>query len=135
MARRSQPAINVRRFWMGIALPAVLWASHLVIVYGVQSTACHWGFLQGTILGVGALRLLLLLLSLIAAAGVIWGGWTLNAIHTELTSRATVEMEDPSGRVRFMARAGTWLAGLFLFSITLSLFPILFLDQCSSFWW
>jgi hypothetical protein len=135
MAQRSQPDIDLRRFWLGIALPAVVWALHLTIVYSAQSTACHWGFLQGTILGVGALRLLLLALSLLAGGVVFWGGWTLNRVHRDLVSRSSVEREDPSGRVRFMARAGTWLAGLFLFSIFLTLFPILLLDQCAPFWW
>jgi hypothetical protein len=135
MAQRSQPAINIRRFWFGIAAPTVVWASHLSIAYGFQSVACHWGFLQFTILGIPAITLILLLLTILAGVVVFIGGWGLYNIHRDLSRRSTLEKEDPSGRVRFMARAGSWLAALYLFSLTLSIFPILFLEQCSSFWW
>jgi hypothetical protein len=135
VAQRSQPAINVKSFWFGVAAPAVVWALHLVTIYAIQSTACHWGFLQATILGISGLRVLLLALTIAAGAVVILGGLTLNGIYQDLSRRNTVEREDPSGRVRFMARAGTWLAGLFLFALVMSLAPILFLDVCSPYWW
>jgi hypothetical protein len=135
MAQRSNPSMNVRRFWFGVAVPTVTWAAHLTIAYGFQSISCHWGFLQFTILGIPAISLVLLLLTILAGVIVFSGGWTLYGIYRDLINRATIESEDPSGRVRFMARAVSWLAGLYLFSLVLSLFPILFMEQCSSFWW
>jgi hypothetical protein len=135
MVERSQPDINVRRFWFGIAAPTVAWASHLVIAYGFQSVACQWGFLQFNLLGIPAITMVLLVLTLLAGVVVVSGGLILYRIHRDLSSRETAPQEDPSGRVRFMARAGSWLSGLYLFALVMIIFPILFLEQCSAYWW
>lgn len=135
MAQRSKPEINLRQFWFGVAGPTAVWVIHFASAYAVQSVSCHWGFLQSSLLGITGLRLLLVALTVAAGALILWGGWSLYQIHLDLSRRATGEIEDPSGRVRFMARAGSWLAALYLFSLFLMLFPLLTLEPCGAYWW
>lgn len=132
---RSQIPVSNKQLWFGVGAAAVTWALHLVIVYGFQSTACHWGFLQFSILGIGALRLLLLALTILAGVIITLSGWTSYNNHRRLRESRAHEAIEPEGRILFMTQVGILLSGLFLLSIVFSLFPILFLDQCSPFWW
>lgn len=131
----SQIPVSNKRLWFGIGAAAVAWALHLVIVYGFQSTACHWGFLQFDILGINALRLALLALTILAGAIVVSGGLTSFRNNRRLEEGGAREAGEPEGRYLFMTQVGILLSALFLLSIVFSLFPILLLDQCAPYWW
>lgn len=129
--------IGPGRLWFGVGAPPVIWALHLVIVYAIQSVSCHWGFLQFTILGINALRFVLLVITLLAAIGVLAGGLVAYRSYQEIDGSRDMEDETGwlEGRFMFMAQSGVLLAGLFLFALVLTIFPIIFLQPCSLFWW
>ena len=131
----SKIPVSNKQLWFGLGAAAVAWALHLVIVYGFQSTACHWGFLQFDILGINALRLALLVLTVLAGAIVALAGWTSYTNNRRLREGGAGEAGEPEGRFLFMTQVGILLSGLFMLSIVFSIFPILLLDQCSPFWW
>ena len=131
----SQVPVNNKQLWFGVGAAAIAWALHLVIVYAFQSTACHWGFLQFDIMGINALRLLLLALTILAGAVVVTSGLTSYRNHQRLRESGAREAGEPEGRFLFMTQVGILLSALFLLSIVFSLFPILLLDQCAPYWW
>jgi hypothetical protein len=133
---QKNPPVNPINLWFGLGFATVVWILHLSIAYAVQSVSCHWGFLQFNILGVNALRLLLLGLTVLAAVGVFAGGMVAYKNYRTVVARKGDENVDAlAGRFLFMAQGGILLAGLFLLSILFSMVPILLLDACSLFWW
>jgi hypothetical protein len=131
----SQVPVSNKQLWFGVGAAAVAWALHFVIVYGFQSTACHWGFLQFDILGINALRLALLGLTFLAGVIVFLGGLTSYRNNQRLREAGAAEAGEPEGRFLFMTQVGVLLSALFLLSIVFSLFPILLLEQCALYWW
>jgi hypothetical protein len=133
---QENPPVNPSRLWFGLGFAIGVWIVHFSIVYALQSVACHWGFLQFGILGINALRLLLITLTVLAGVGVFAGGWTAYKNYRSLTdNREEKDADAITGRFLFMAQGGIILAGLFLLSIIFSFVPLLLLDTCSPYWW
>jgi hypothetical protein len=131
----SEVPVSNKQLWLGMGTATVAWALHLVIVYGFQSIACHWGFLQFNILGINALRLVLLAFTILAGVIVFAGGLTSYRNFQRLRESGVPEAGEPEGRYLFMTQVGFFLSALFLLSIVFSIFPILLLDQCAPYWW
>jgi hypothetical protein len=133
---QKYPPVTPFNLWFGLGFATIVWILHLSIAYAVQSVACHWGFLQFNILGVNALRILLIGLTVLAAVGVFAGGMVAYKNYRSLAARKGEENGDAlTGRFLFMAQGGILLAGLFFLSILFSMVPIVLLDACSLFWW
>jgi hypothetical protein len=133
---QENPPVNPFKLWFGLGFATVIWILHLSIVYALQSVSCHWGFLQFSLLGVNALRLALLLLTVLSAVGVAFGGWiAYKNYRSILDRRGDKNVGEPTGRFLFMSQAGFLLAGLFMLSIIFSLVPIILLEPCSPYWW
>jgi hypothetical protein len=133
---QENPPINPFKLWFGLGFATVIWILHLSIAYALQSVACHWGFLQFSILGINALRLVLLVLTILSAVGVVIGGWVAyRNYRTIIDRRGDQNMSEPTGRFLFMAQGGFLLASLFLLSIVFSMVPLVILDACSPYWW
>lgn len=132
----AREPVRPTQLWFGVGFGAFIWALHLVVVYAVQSVSCHWGFLQYNLLGINALRFVLLALTLLAGIGVFTAFWTSYGNYRRLAEEKRREgVDEPEGRFLFMTEGGALLNGLFLLSITFSAVPILFLRPCSPFWW
>lgn len=129
--------VSSQRLWLGLGLSVVAWIAHLTGAYALQSVSCHWGFLvHYTILGVNALRFVLLVFTGLAAIGVVSGGLISYRSYRELLAeKERREVSEPEGRFLFMTQTGVFLSGLFFLSIFFSLFPLLFLEPCARFWW
>jgi hypothetical protein len=133
---QENPPVNPFKLWFGLGFATIVWILHLSIVYAFQSVACHWGFLQFNILGVNALRLALIVFTILAAIGVVIGGWiAYKNYRSILETRGDKNVGEPTGRFLFMAQGGFMLASLFLLSILFSLVPLVILDACSPYWW
>jgi hypothetical protein len=118
--------------WYSVASGPVLWAAHLSISYALASNACQHGFLvDASLLGINALTLSLVLITLVFLAAVAYGGWLAYRGWRELrdTSRG---MGVPDGqRTRFLTFSGMLLNVLFFGAILMTIAPTLFFNPCS----
>jgi hypothetical protein len=127
--------VSRKQLWIGVGVGPVVWAAHLTIIYAILSVSCHWGFLQGSLFGITFLRLLLVLLTLLAGAGILAAGWMAYGNYRRLSENRRRNGGDPTGRVIFMTQTGAMMSALFLFGVVMALVPILVLDLCAGFWW
>ena len=135
MEQRPEQLISPARLWFGVGLGVVIWAVHLVIVYAIQTLSCNWGFLQFNILGMNAMRFVLLMVTVLAAIGIITGGSISYKNYRKLDEEERVNEGWRIERIRFMAISGALLSGLFLLSMLFAALPILYLRPCALFWW
>ncbi len=132
---RSYLPVPSGRLWAGMILGPVIWALHLVVIYAVQSVSCHLGLLQGSILGMSALRFVLLAITAAALAGVLAGGWLSYRNYRRLEGGRERGRGLDQDRPGFMALAGTLLSGLFLLSLIYTVLAVFTLQPCALFWW
>ena len=134
MEHTHQPVDN-RQVWFGLGFGVIVWAIHLTTVYAIQSISCHWGFLQYNILGISALRLVLLVITVLAGAGIATSLWVAYRNYRRLREDRAGERGYPEERYLFMTEGGALLNGLCFLAVIFSLVPILLLPQCTPFWW
>jgi hypothetical protein len=122
------------RLWFAVSAPIVIMALHLLIGYALVSVNCYWQFLPPVIFGLSGARVALLGLTLLAAVGVLVGGYIgyvdWRALQpAERDAERTTE-PDPTGRYRFMMYSGLLLNGLVLLYCIWSIFTIFVTEVC-----
>lgn len=127
---RVYPAVSQRRLWLSLATGAVVWSLHLVVSYALASLACERGLFLGIFAGFAVVRWTTILLTVLAAAGVLYAGVVAYRHWQHLSETQAANHDELGGRFRFMALLGVLLNSLFLLAIVVSLFPTLFLPLC-----
>lgn len=122
--------VTLRQLWLSLATGAVIWSLHLVVSYALTSLACEHGLLQLRWGSYTASRWVVIGLTVVAAAAVLYA--TIRAYRDwRHLLQANGEQEDePGGRFRLMAFLGVTLNGIFLLGIVVSLIPSLILPLC-----
>ena len=116
----------------GFLLAPVLWFAWFIAVYSVQGAGCAIGLDETRALGFDALRLLLALITLAAAAGLVaLGAWSFLSWN-RLLRDLEEEEHHRHGYATFLAYGALLHAGLFLVAILWSGIPVLFMDACDA---
>lgn len=123
--------VRPRALWGSLATGVVSWSLHLLISYALVSLACERGLLvRATIGAVPLIYWVVIGLTVIAAAAVLYAGIVAYRNWRRLQQTHLANEEAPGGRFRFMAWMGVLLNGIFLLAIVVSIFPTLFLPLC-----
>jgi hypothetical protein len=111
--------------WFAVAAPPLAWALQLLVGYGIEEAACSPG--SGSTGLADASRPAT---AVVTAAGVVVAVLAVLASARTLRATRAGQVDDPRGRVAFMALAG--IAGGLLFGalILLSLIAVITLDAC-----
>jgi hypothetical protein len=119
------------QLWYGIASGPLLWAAMHSILYAVSSLACQLGFLiDMAVLGINALSLVMLLITLVVVAGIAVGGY-LSLKNWRLLRDTDDGVGTPSAtRNRFMAFSGLVLAIMFGAASLTTAIPPFFFGPC-----
>jgi hypothetical protein len=123
---------NSKTLWYGMFASPVIWSLHLLIGYMISEAACMTNLLGFRILGLGALLVVLVGLTLLAMGGIIWNAWW------SFRSWRYYASLDPSeefplqayDRDEFLALSGLLLSGIFFFSLLINMYPFLVLRPC-----
>jgi hypothetical protein len=118
--------------WYGVLGGPVIWAAHFTITYAVASTSCQLGFLYDqTILGINALTFVLIVVTVVAIAAMVYGIFLSYRNWQLLRDDEREGIGQPEQqRHRFMAFSGIAMTALFLASVVLSLVPSFFFHPC-----
>jgi uncharacterized membrane protein len=130
---QGQPPIPLRQLWFGVGAGPIIWAIHLVVVYAMVGLHCQWGWFSFTTLGFPGLQLLLVVVTLIAAAGVLWGALLARRNWHEIeqaNDRGNGVRERVDERNYFMSYSGFLLSILFLIAIVAAVIPVFVLPPC-----
>jgi hypothetical protein len=133
----SEPITELQRepvkdwqVWYGVAAGPVIWAMHLVAVYALQTLACEWGWLLDRVWGMPALRLALIIVTVIAVVAILFGGFLAFANWRLLRDEAG-DTRPEKDRLAFMAYSGVGLSLLFATTTALKSVPILVIGICA----
>jgi hypothetical protein len=112
----------------GFVLPAAIWALYFAVIYAVQGGACA-AAPDGAAMGAfGSLRVILLVITLVAAAAIaasgFWSWRTWRRVQSE--ARRDVAFD----RSRFLSQGALLNALLFLIATLWIGLPILLFDPC-----
>lgn len=131
-AETQQNKISTADLWLSLASGPILWAAYHTLVYAISSLACQLGFwLEPVVGGINILALVLLGLTLAAAALMVYAG--LRAVRSwKKINPGTQKIETglEHSREGFMAISGIALNALFFFVTILTFVPIFFLGPC-----
>ena len=128
IARRNRFPANAA----GFLLAPVLWFAWFIAVYSVQGAGCAMSFDESRMLGFDALRLLLALITLAAAAGLgALGAWSFLS-WKHLLRELEEEEHRRHGYATFLAYGALLHAGLFLVATLWSGIPVLLMDACDT---
>ncbi|MFW6094452.1 MAG: hypothetical protein ACODAC_10810 [Pseudomonadota bacterium] len=117
----------------GFLLTPVVWFAYFLAVYALQGAGCAAGLHARTVLGVDALRLALLFLTLLAVAVILGAGlWSYQAWQRLLRDLEREERQVP-GHSAFLAYGALLHAALFLVATLWIGLPILLLPTCGGF--
>lgn len=123
---------SAKTLWFGMFFSPAVWSLHLLIGYMVSEAACMTNLLDFRVLGVGALLVFLLALTLLAMGAMAWNAWW------SYRSWRYYASLDPSeefplqayDRDEFLALSGLLLSGMFLFLLAINVYPFLVLRPC-----
>lgn len=126
IARRHRFPANAT----GFMLAPVLWFAYFIAVYALQGAGCAAALDQTNVFGIGALRLVLLLVTLAAVVGIgLSGLWSYRAWR-RLLEELEEEEREAHGYATFLAYGALLHAGLFLVATLWIGAPILLVDSC-----
>jgi hypothetical protein len=114
----------------GFLLPPAIWTLYFALVYAVQGAGCATAVEPPGPGGFGPLWVVLLLLTLSAAAAIALTG--LLSYRTWRRVRPAAERDTAFGRATFLAQGTLLNAGLFLVATLWIGLPILMFDPCVS---
>lgn len=107
-------------FWIGLALPPLVWVVHHQLSYGIASLRCSSA---GAILPV---------LTVILFAAAIAGGVLIWRARTRLYAESPeLRVGDQPGVNRFLVHVAMFSAGLFALAILAQSIPLFILDPCA----
>jgi hypothetical protein len=124
--------VKAWEMWYGLLGGPVIWAAHFTIVYAVASTSCQLGFLiDRTLLGLNALTAVLIIITIVAIAAMVYGIFLTYRNWQRLTDDRREGVGQPErNRQRFMAFSGLALNVIFIVSVILTLVPSFFFHPC-----
>lgn len=121
-----------KTLWYGMFASPVIWSLHLLIGYAVSEAACMTPLLNFRIIGLDALLVFLVALTILAMLGIVWNGWWSFRSWRHYAS-LNPEEEFPLqayDRDEFLALSGLLLSGIFFVLLLLNLYPFLVLRPC-----
>lgn len=129
-------ALSLHSLWFGVLAGPIVWSLYFLAGYGLSEVACRLRLLESPMMGLTALSLLILLLTLVAlivtlsAGFVAYRNWRhVNRAGLSSSSAAgSHRLDRDSGQ--FMALAGLMLSALFSFLILVTGLPVLVLHPC-----
>jgi heme/copper-type cytochrome/quinol oxidase subunit 2 len=128
-SRHEKQPVDDLRLWYGVAAGPIIWILHLAVVYALASLSCERGFLRFEVMGVIASSALIVILTIIAVALVIFAG--VLSYGSLQRIRADPDVSQPeASRYRFMAFSGIILSIIFAITILISAIPTLLLTTC-----
>lgn len=119
--------------WLGMVGAPVMWFIHFYTVWLVVEVGCELGLGENRWLGVNAVHLLVLVISLLALAVTGAAGFTSYRNFRQLRALSTDERDSYAravGRAYFMALAGMGFAAMFLLVILYVTLPVFVLPPC-----
>lgn len=117
------------RSLIGMVAGFIVWSAYFAALYSVLSVGCAQGLDQVRVLGVDAVWLTLVLLTLITLIAIASFGW--HSLHAARTALAEVDATHlPSAD--FMALTAALLAALALVATAWVALPLFFLPTCTS---
>jgi hypothetical protein len=134
MEENDYQPVDTKRLWFAVGAGPILWAIHLVASYALASLPCITPVFNDSILGMPAIRFILLIFTLVMALVVFVAGFM------GYEAWQSLKEHEPEGerrfapgatRPRFMAFSGISLSVLFGVAILANLGPILALNVCS----
>jgi amino acid transporter len=111
-----------------VLVPAAVWIAHVASGYAIVALHCHRHFLESSVAGVESVRLVVLALTVVAAAIVVAIG--LYSLGTWRRLRDD-ERLDPNGRQAFSHALTAAVSALALVYLLWTLAPTLFGDPCA----
>jgi hypothetical protein len=132
--REAPPPVYGFTPWFAFLGGPAAWALHLLVAYALTEIACRSDRLDATILGVRALDLFGVLVTLVAALTAIAAAVVAFALAPGgLRADPVDDVGAPEGlgRQRFMSYGGMLMNGLFTVAILFAGLPFLFLRACS----
>jgi len=111
-----------------LALPAVAWSVHFGLTYGTASVWC--GMAEHRDVGLGPVRALVLLYTVLALVTIIWigvVGWSRHSLEDEPPPHDADSVED---RHRFLGLATGLLAALAAVAVVFEASAALFVTTC-----
>jgi hypothetical protein len=118
------------RLWFAVAAPPFIWAAHLTLCYVLVGLHCSWNLFPFTFLGLEGVRVVLLAVTIVAAAALIVAAVLAFGDWRRLTRLENPAEVDPTGRFRFMTALGASMAGLLTLVMFWSVFTILLNTTC-----
>lgn len=126
---RQRPAL--RRLWLSLATLPTVWALHLAVSYIVVSLACSRAFFSFSLLGLQGARVILLAVTVVAAAALLVAGAVPYRHWRRLREESVENGEaDPTGRLVFISLGGALFAGYLLLAMGWTVGTILFNSLC-----
>jgi biopolymer transport protein ExbB/TolQ len=134
---------HLRSLWFGVLAGPITWTVHFLVGYGLVEVACRLRLLESQLLGLTALSVIILVLTLVALLVTLYAGflayrnWRRMQVERRegvKQRREAAERSDQRRLVeesgRFMAFGGVLLNGLFSFVILVTGIPVLILPPC-----
>jgi hypothetical protein len=120
--------------WFHLLASPIIWGVYFLATYSLVEAACQSGFLDTPLVGLSALSVAVLLLTLIALLATLYAGWA--AYHQWRTLNPQVienEVARQEALARhFMALSGVWLSALFSLTLLATGLPALVLSPCQA---
>lgn len=128
-AQHDQP--TYRALWFSLLVGPIMWSVHFLAVYLLVEVACMAGALRTEVFGTGLVVLLLLVMSGVALAVVVYGIYLSYRSYRRAGGHSLFSRDPLSGSpARFMAASGLALNLVFALLIVLMAIPALFLNPC-----
>lgn len=115
--------------WIGILVPPLAWAVHLVVAGDVAELVCLPGAAgsgRGSVYGLDIEVFVVLLTAALALVALASGAASYSCWRRLRASPAYTT----GSRAQWMARAGILVSALFLLSIVIGFLPVVFLRDC-----
>lgn len=129
--RAQEPDISQKTALLGLLAPPVIWAAYHAINYAVVSLSCTHGWLQGNLLGFAALRIVVIVITLIATGAIVFSGYrAFSNWHALRDHDDDQNLYPEEKRSLFMSYAGLVMAVLFGAATLATGIPAAFLQVC-----
>ena len=110
-----------------VFVPAAVWIAHVSSGYAIDAVHCHRHFLEGSVLGAESVRLVLVAVTILAAAIVVPVALYSLGVWRRLRDD---ERLDPNGRQAFSHGLAASVSALFLVYLLWTLVPTLLGEPC-----
>lgn len=124
---QSRVAERRESLWVLIAAPTI-WAIHFLLCYVVAAVYC--AKVDTAVTPLGPVRSAVVILTVLALAGIAMTGWVGYRAHTYGSESAPHDDDTPEDRHRFMGFATLLLSGLSAVAVVYAALVIVFIQTC-----